>query len=184
MRKTHAILQTKLDEARQAQLADWLIGGMKYHEAVPVIEKEFGLKLGGGWKRQLGDFWQSVCVPQLLRRRHQAVTTSEEIATEAKSRPGQFDAATIDALKQKSFELSINPGANPKDVKALFSLVLKAREQDEHAQDREHDLKKWQAAQKTKIEAGLDALFEEVKHNAEARDLFQRFKAAVTQATA
>lgn len=183
MRKTHAILQTKLGDAQQAQLADWLISGMKYHEAVPVIEKEFGLKLGGGWKRQLGDFWSAVCVPQLLRHRHQAVTTSEEIATEAKARPGQFDAATIDALKQKSFELSINPGANPKDVQALFSLVLKARDQDEHARDREHDLKKWQAAQKSKIETGLDALFDEVKRSAEALALFEKFKAVIRKAT-
>jgi hypothetical protein len=42
---------------------------------------------------------------------------------------------------------------------------------------------KWLASQRTKIEAGLDALYREVKHNAEARDLFQKFKAVATKAT-
>src|SRR5213593_4456107 len=47
------------------------------------------------------------------------------------------------------------------------------------AQDRE----KWFAAQKAKIQAGLDALYLEVKDNAEARELFQKFKAVATKAT-
>jgi hypothetical protein len=42
---------------------------------------------------------------------------------------------------------------------------------------------KWLAAQRTKIEAGLDALYLEVKDNPEARELFYKFKAAATQAT-
>lgn len=42
---------------------------------------------------------------------------------------------------------------------------------------------KWLAAQRAQIEAGLDALCPEVKDNAEARELFQKFKAAATQAT-
>jgi hypothetical protein len=41
----------------------------------------------------------------------------------------------------------------------------------------------WFAAQKSKIEAGLDALYLEVKDNAEARELFQKFKTVVTHAT-
>jgi len=45
------------------------------------------------------------------------------------------------------------------------------------------DREKWLAAQRTKIEAGLDALFLEVKDNAEARELFQKFKTVATQAT-
>ena len=41
---------------------------------------------------------------------------------------------------------------------------------------------KWLAAQRTKIEAGLDALYDEVKDNAEALELFQKFKAVATGA--
>jgi hypothetical protein len=42
---------------------------------------------------------------------------------------------------------------------------------------------KWLAAQKSKIEVGLDALYLEVKDNAEARELFQKFQAVATKAT-
>jgi len=129
MRKPTSALETKLDEAQQAQLADWLLGGMKYHEAVPVIEKEFGLKLGGGWKNQLSKFWDSVCVPHALQHRRRAVDTSNEIRTEAAARPGSFAEATVERLQQLAFELSMSPNPNPKDVKALFMLVLKAGDQ-------------------------------------------------------
>lgn len=61
----------------------------------------------------------------------------------------------------------------------MDKLKLEQRERG-MAQERE----KWLAAQKTKIEAGLDALYQEIKSNAEARDLFQRFKAVITKATA
>jgi hypothetical protein len=46
------------------------------------------------------------------------------------------------------------------------------------------DREKWLTAQKSNIEAGLDALFLEVKDNTEARELFQKFKTVVTKATA
>ena len=46
------------------------------------------------------------------------------------------------------------------------------------AQDRE----KWLAKQRTKIQAGLDALFLEIKDNAEALELFEKFKAVATKA--
>jgi hypothetical protein len=54
-------------------------------------------------------------------------------------------------------------------------------DQRERAMNR--DREKWLAAQKTKIESGLDALYLEVKDNAEARELFQKFKAVATKAT-
>lgn len=59
----------------------------------------------------------------------------------------------------------------------------KARlDQRERAMTQERE--KWLAAQQSKLEAGLDALYLEVKDNAEARELFQKFKTVVTKATA
>ena len=54
-------------------------------------------------------------------------------------------------------------------------------EQRERAMAQARD--KWLASQRTKIEAGLDALYLEVKDNKEARELFQQFKAVATKAT-
>jgi hypothetical protein len=125
--KPKSILETKLTEGQQAQLADWLLSGVPYHQAAAMVEKEFGLKVSiSAFSR----FYQSNCSAALLSRRMRAVKLADEVAVEARSHPGQFTAATIDQLSQKAFELASSPGANPQDVKALFSLVLKSRDQD------------------------------------------------------
>jgi len=111
----------------KSQLAQWLLSGMPYHRALPLVKKEFGVKTSIS---ALGTFWETYCGPELIRQRARAVKTAAQIAKEAAANPGQFDVATIDALKQKAFEMSISPGADPKAVKQLFSLVLQARGQD------------------------------------------------------
>ena len=115
-----------LDELQQAKLADWLMAGIPYHEVVKLVADEFQVKTS---LRALSVFWEEVCAHVLLARRQRAVTTANEIAQDAKKTPGSFDEAVIDQLSQKSFELCIQPGVDPRDVKALFSLVLKARDQ-------------------------------------------------------
>lgn len=116
-----------LPEEQQAQLGEWLLSGMPYHQAQELVEKQFGLRVPLG---SFTAFYQQVCEPHLLQRRSRAVQMAQSVAEEASSRPGTFDPATIDQLRQKAFELSISPNANPKDVKALFMLVLKARDQE------------------------------------------------------
>lgn len=152
MNKPKGKLENELDELQQAQLAEWLLSGMTYHDAVGAVQKEFGLKVGHS---AFQVFWERVCVPHLLRRRSVAISTSAEIATEAEKRPGQFDTATIDALKQKAFELAISPRPNPKDVKALFMLVLKARDQD--LNERKIRLLEQKAEQAEKAHAVVDS---------------------------
>jgi len=116
-----------LAEEQQARLADWLLSGVPYYKVRDLIEKEFHVITS---VRALSEFWNRYCGAELIRRRSQAVTTADQIAEEAVRTPGRFDAATIDALKQKAFELAISPGANPKEIKNLFMLVLKARDQE------------------------------------------------------
>lgn len=116
-----------LPEEQQAKLVDWLLGGMPYHTARELVAKEFGVTVGIA---SFTGFWQEVCTPHLLRKRSVARETADEMAEEAAARPARFDAATIEAIRQKAFEISLNPLSNPDDVKALFSLVLKKEDQD------------------------------------------------------
>lgn len=128
MRKTRSDAKLlNLPEEQQSQLAEWLINGTPYHAAIALCEREFGVRTSAG---ALSSFWQEVCVPALLRRRSQAATTAETLAEQAAQRPGMFDPATIDAIRQRAFDLAINPASKPDDVAALFSLLLKARDQD------------------------------------------------------
>ena len=148
-----------LPEEHQAKLAEWLLSGVPYHVARELIAAAppdgFGLVVG---LSAFSSFWQEVCAPLLLVRRSRAAFTANEIATAASANPGQFDQATIDALKQKSFELSISPGADPRNVKALFSLVLKARAQDLDQQQLSLDREKFEFDAAKRALAELPAL--------------------------
>lgn len=115
-----------LPEEQQAKLAEWLLSGMPYHAAQELVEKEFGVRAG---LTAFSGFWSAVCSSALIARRARAVNLSTEVAQEARKHPGQFDQATVDALQQKAFELAVSPQADPRDVKSLFMLVLKSKDQ-------------------------------------------------------
>ena len=130
MKKTRSDAKLlNLPEEQQAQLAEWLLNGMPYHAAQAAVEKQFGLQVSIA---SFTGFWNEVCQPALLARRARAVKTSDTIAAEVDKNPGSFDKATLDAIKQKVLELSIDPRADSKDVASLFSLLLHARNLDQN----------------------------------------------------
>ena len=139
-----------LPEEAQAKLAEWLLSGVPYHQARALVEKEFGVKTS---LASLSAFYQTVCAAELIARRRRAVSVAFEVAEESASSPGRFDAATIDALKQKAFELAINPAALPGNVKALFSLVLKAKDQELVEKDIQIKLRRLEVIERNAAEA-------------------------------
>ena len=155
--RSDAIL-LNLPEEQQAKLAEWLLNGMPYHEAKVLVEKEFGRSVKS--LDSFRSFWQQVCQPQILARRRRAVTTADERAAEAKKNPGQFDLATMDAIKQRAYELAESPEAKAGDVKAILMLLLKARDQDIHERELELSLQKYRdevAERKAAMQRELDA---------------------------
>lgn len=134
-----------LEEGQQAQIAEMLLDGMPYHKVREIIAKSppegFGVSVALSAFTQ---FWQEICVPLHLVRRQRAVSTAKEIAADARTRPGEFDTATIDALQTKALELALSPRANPKDVKALYMLVIKAKEQGLKAESLKLDREKFE----------------------------------------
>jgi hypothetical protein len=150
MKKPKGKLFTELDEARQAQLADWLLSGVPYHQAQVLVQKEWGLHTT---LSALSGFWAEVCGPAMLARRSRAVGLANDLGAEAEARPGQFDRATVDAIKQKAFELAVSPQASPGDVKALFSLVLEAKDQELKAKDIDIKLRRLELLERQSAEA-------------------------------
>lgn len=125
-------LLLNLPEAQQAQLAEWMLSGVPLHKVRDLVAREFGVEVKS--LSSFSHFWSEVCSHAYLAQRSRASQMSDVIASEASKNPGQFDAATIDAIKQRSFELAMRPGCDPKDVKALFMLIQKSRDQDLKAQ--------------------------------------------------
>jgi hypothetical protein len=149
-----------LPTEQQAALCDWLLGGMPYAKARALLSKEFGAVTSSA---ALSRFYSSVCTAALLARRQRAVSTAEEVAAEAAKTPGKFDAATIDAIKQKAFEMSISPQSKPGDVQTFFNLVLRARDQDLDAKQLQLNLDKFQFDAAKACLAHLPALREIAK---------------------
>lgn len=151
-----------LPEEQQARLAEWLLSGVPYHRAQVMVAKEFGVTVSlGAFSR----FWDQVCAAEHLRQRSRAVQMANEVAEVAVKQPGRFDAATVDALKQKAFEMAVSPSADPEDVRSVMMLVLKARDQDLDERKLNLDLQKfkretcemflkWAADQRAKEIAG------------------------------
>lgn len=116
-----------LDEDQQVQLVEWcLTPGLSQVKVKELVFKEFDVSTS---TRALSKFYDVYVAPYVLERRRRAVGLAQEVGADLKRAPGQFSAATIDALEQKAFELAQNPMVDPKEVKAIFSLVLKARDQ-------------------------------------------------------
>lgn len=128
MRKTRSdAVLLNLPEEQQAQLAEWLLSGMPYHEAKVLAEKEFGISVKS--LASFGSFWSAVCQPALLARRRRAAGSAEERAAEMRRNPAAFSAATLDAIEERAFEMSQSPQTPAKDVKAMMTLLLKAYDQ-------------------------------------------------------
>ena len=165
-----------LPEEQQAQLADWLLSGVPYYRVRELVKKEFAVTTS---LAALSGFYDAYCKAELISRRRRAVSTADEVAAEAERQPGRFDQATIEELKRQAFELAISPGADPKAVKAVFTLVLKARDQEIEERQLELDAEKFKHQVKTNVERGLEALAEQVRGNAAAEKLYRQFREVV-----
>ena len=116
-----------LDVDQQRQLCEWLLTpGLSYERVKKLVLDEFNTSTTAG---SLSSFYQSYVAAYLIQRRAQSVGVAQEVGAEIRKTPGQFSEATIDALEQKAFELAQNPMVDPGEVKSIFTLLLKARDQ-------------------------------------------------------
>ena len=117
-----------LTQEQKRQLCEWLLTpGLTYAHIIVKIAKEFRLKIS---RKPLTRFFKNYCEAELIRRRVEAVSGPRSIAQQIENSPGQWDAATLDALKQKIFELSLSPEFKPTEVMKLYHLILKGKEQE------------------------------------------------------
>jgi hypothetical protein len=129
-----------LDLDQQRQLCEWMLTpGLSYEKIKKLVFEEFNVSTTGG---SLSRFYQSYVSAYLIQRRSQQVGVAKEIGEELKKRPGEFSQVTIDALEQKAFELANNPMIDPQAVKSVFSLLLKARDQELKGRDIEIKLRR------------------------------------------
>jgi len=178
MRKPRSdALLLNLPEEQQLRLADWLLGGMPYYEAQKQVLDQFGVAVKS--LKSFSAFWSDVCGPLLLKRRNQARSIAQGITDEMSKESSGIDRALMDALKQKAFEVILKPNPDPAEVSSVISLALKVRDQEIKVQQIELEREKFKETIRTNIDRGLEALYQEIKENQIAREIFERLKRTV-----
>jgi hypothetical protein len=157
-----------LDVDQQRQLCEWLLTpGLSYGAVKEMVFDQFNVSTTAS---SLTSFYQRYVAAYVLTRRMQAVGLAKEVGAEIQKTPGQFSKPTIDALEQKAFEFAQNPMVNPKDVKAIFSLVLKAHE-NQLDRDKFEELKRQAAEAKT---TSTDSKLSDAEKAERIREIFKK----------
>lgn len=122
---------SKLDAlpgGRFMELRDKLLGNQEtYREIREWLLTECGVTVS---QSSLTAFFKKHCAPLLLERRALAAAQAEAIGKEAAENPVDWDAASIEQLRQFAFQSMLLPGADPKQVKGIFTILLKKQALD------------------------------------------------------
>lgn len=158
-----------LNGQQQALLAEWLtIENVTYAKAQERVLAEFGLATT---RSALCSFYARFAAPWKYAR------AAGEADQFAELMEGKFDAATIKRTKQLAFEALTSPQPDIKAAKALLKIVGDSAKIELQKQTLAHAIEKFREDIKSDVDKALDALFAEIKGNAEALALFQKFKA-------
>ena len=126
MKKPRA--DSKLDalpESRVLELRDGLLNGWSYEAALSWLNTECGQSSS---LAALSSFFKRHCAPVLRDRRQLAALKAEAISDAAGET--DWDAASIERLRQTVFEFMSNPNADMEATERMFRLLLKRKDQE------------------------------------------------------
>lgn len=167
---------SKLDNLPEPQLMQLRDGLLKrtfasYEEALSWLATECGVSSSPA---SLSAFYKRHCAPLVAERRQFAAIRAEALGDAMAVDPVNWDQAIIERTKQLTFEFLDSDEVDADSVKKLLDAILKAQRQ-------QMDREKLTHSTKSKIEAGLDALFEEIKGNKAAEAVFAKLKESVKE---
>lgn len=108
----------------------------------------------------------------------QAKAFAEQVKAHQRS-SGDYDEATLALVQERAYILARTKGADVQDLATLAGIIGDSAKLRLKQRELELNLEKFRALMKSDIEKGLDALHAECAANAEALQLFEKFKAAV-----
>lgn len=119
---------SKLDHlpaGRVAELRDGLLGGWRYDDARAWLRDACDLTVS---MSALTAFYRRHCAPLVREARQLAALKAEAITTDAGLT--DWDAASMERLRQMVFEFMADPRADLADTERMFRLLLRSRGQD------------------------------------------------------
>lgn len=159
------------------QVVEWMLAGIPYKRIADLCKSELRLppaKVPG--RNAQSTFWQEFSPCWFIARRRSHARLIGEVNQEIASSPLEVDQALRDEIKQRAWEVLNTANPPEKLVKAFLNAVLKLRDQDDRAEARKLDLEKFAAAQRSKIEAGLEAMRVEIAGNEKAMAIWNQLK--------
>jgi hypothetical protein len=110
--------------------------------------------------------------------RGNARLVAEQVKADAAA-TGDYDEATLALVQERAYVLARTKGASVKELATLAGIIGDSAKLRLKQRELELNLEKFRQQVKTDIEKGLDALHAEIKGNAQALQLFDKFKAAI-----
>lgn len=156
-------------------VVEWLWSGVPLRKVPDLIRKD--LKLPPAKVPSFGrlsEFWSDYRPLYVAARRREAIRSAQPLQAEIAGSPLNLQQATIDALSQWAFELATEQNCDPKAVKGIFGILHKD-------QQLRLDREKLSASQRSKIEAGLEALRAEIEGNPKALAAWNQMKEALAK---
>lgn len=158
----------RLPESRVMELRDGLLNGWSQDEAKSWLATECGMIVKSG--ATITRFYKRHCAPVISDRRKLAAVKSEIYVKEAGRT--DWDAATMELVSQVTFEMLDGQRSDPKVAEKFVKLVLKRDAQDQSRN-------KAKELARTKVDAGMEAMFAEIKGNSKAEAAFRALKEAI-----
>ena len=146
-------------DAFSRAVSQMISGGMAYSELVIWFKTEFGIKTSISALRR---FWQGTVEPDLAELQKNAGKLAEIIIShDDGDDTDQLTGAAISLVKRRALELMVDPNADPKERHSTVRQLLTIRSQDLEREKLKQSLM-------SKLEAGIAALWDEIKGNAKA----------------
>lgn len=179
---------SKLD-AHEAELAEWFRKEkLTLAQAVArLAERKVKVspsRLSAWWAKYQNDALQVEAETKLYADLASGSRIAKEVGDMAADAPTQI-ATLIKLVERLILQVSVR-GELPTQLKVIPALIAPCLEwsrQQQSADKLALDRERYANTLKTKIEAGLDELAQQIGDNREARDLYDQFRAVVTAAT-
>lgn len=155
-KRSDSKLDSMKPESRVMELRDKLLANEGHAEILEWLLLECGVSSSTS---ALTQFYKFHCAP-VVRERTQLSAVKAEVIVDGAGRTN-WNAATMELVKQTSFEIMNGQSIDHKTAEKFIKLVLKADAQ-EQSRAKAKDLSK------DKAEAGIEALADDAKGNAEA----------------
>lgn len=134
----------RLTAEQRAEVDDLLLAGANYVD-VQAFMAEAGVRCS---QTSISEYYQNHIVPLKIRRMRKVADGMAELDTDG------LDEATLAQVRALALDTALTPGANPKQIRMLFELVLKARSLD--LENRRVALLEKKAAQLDEARAALE----------------------------